>query len=412
MLLKDRLGYLIWLFSYFTLAISIGVYSGYWVGVTGVVVSSLIGLYFFKPKWEKLDRDDYLLFFAFLLFSLSLFFASCLDDFQIKELDRAAMFIFALPFLLVFLNVSNHKEWLWYGVITGAFLAFIMALYERLVLGIYRVHGAENAILFGNVGLMLGFLSLAGAMYFYTQKRYVELILSLSGGLLGIGVSILSGTRGGWVCLPLIGLFFFWQCCDLLGRKRRFLVFSFAFLCIGLAVSLPETGIQKRIYAAVSNINSYVTDTNKDTSVGLRFEMWRSAIYMFEQSPILGVGKSQVMPIKSELASTGMISRHAVPFDHVHNEYLEALSVRGIIGLLFLLSIYLIPLSLFLKKIKQHRDNWNIRSYAIAGSLIPMCYMDFGLTQAMFSFNVGVIMYAFPVVYFWGAVRLSEKEAT
>jgi O-antigen ligase len=72
--------------------------------------------------------------------------------------------------------------------------------------------------------------------------------------------------------------------------------------------------------------------------------------------------------------------------------------------------MYLIPMKLFLKKLREHRDNWRIRSYAMAGALVPMCYMDFALTQTMFVHNIGVMMFAFPIVYFWAAVHWAERD--
>jgi O-antigen ligase len=308
------------------------------------------------------------------------------------------------------LRAKGPKEWLWYGIVVGSVLAFALALYERLVLGIERANGGEHPIMFGDTGMMLGLLSLVAAVYFYSQKRSLLLCFAVIGGLCGMGASVLSGSRGGWVAVPLIGFFLLWECRDLLGRKLLAGVVSVAAICIFVAIAVPQTGIQKRAGEAISNIQQYSDGSRTNTSVGARFDMWKAAIYMFEQAPIFGVGESQVRPIKTQLAAQGMIHEKAIPYDHAHNEYLQALSTRGIVGLVILLAMYLVPMRLFLKKLRVHRDNWRIRSYAMAGALIPMCYMDFALTQTMFVHNIGVMMFAFPIVYFWAAVRWAERD--
>jgi O-antigen ligase len=365
---------------------------------------------FLKPVTHPVDRADKLLIWTFFAFGASLIAASLYDHWQVKGLDKPSRFLLVIPVLFLLLRAKGPKEWLWYGIVIGAILAFSLALYERAILGIPRANGSEHPIMFGDTGMMLGLLSLAAAIYFFSQKRFTWLIYALFGGLAGMGASVLSGSRGGWVAVPLIGLFLLWECRDLLGKKRLMAVFSVAIFCIVTAVLVPQTGIQKRVGEAVSNIMQYSDGSKTATSVGLRFDMWKSAIYMFQQAPVFGVGESQVRPIKQQLVSEGVINVRAVPYDHAHNEYLQALSTRGIVGLLLLMAMYLVPLKLFLRKLRQHKDNWRVRSYAIGGALVPMCYMDFALTQTMFMHNIGVMMFAFPIAYFWAALRWAERD--
>jgi O-antigen ligase len=235
-------------------------------------------------------------------------------------------------------------------------------------------------------------------------------VLALIGGICGIGGSVLSGSRGGWVAAFLLTFFLLWVCRDLLGRKLLSKVILVVFLMMTIVVVLPQTGVQARIGQAVSNITHYADNTKKETSVGLRFDMWKAAFYMFQQNPIFGVGESQVKKIKQNLADTGSFSQRIVPFHHAHNEFLDAASKRGIIGLFFMLVLYLVPLKLFMKKVRQNEHDWRVKPYAIAGALVPMSYIDFGLTNVMFTQKIGVIMYALSIVLFWVAVKNAENE--
>jgi O-antigen ligase len=408
-MLRELFFALAWLFAALTFAISIGVPNGYGIATSLLFLSSA-SLVYLKPRWSELEEDDKRLIYAFLAFALSMFAFIYIDDFRVRDLDRPSRFILVIPVMLLLLQSKNHKVWLWYGVVIGAVLAFALAWYEREVLGYGRAKGGEHPIMFGDTGMMLGMLSFVASAFFLSHKRYVWLTLSLLGGLCGIGASVLSASRGGWVALPLIGFFLFWQCRFLLSKKTWIVTAIISVSLLVAVVLIPQTGVKQRINETIDNVIQYDDGINKETSVGLRFEMWKAAFYMFEDSPVLGMGKHSSVVEKKRLLDEGLIDPAALKYGHAHNEFINALGYRGVVGLAFLLVVYLVPLRLFLKKMYQYRDNWNIKSYAMAGALVPMCYMDFGLSQVMFSHNIGVMMYAFPIVYFWAAVRWAERE--
>lgn len=412
--MSNALSTLIWLFSGLMFALCISFPDGYRIGAGGLFLLSL-SLFFLKNKWSMLNNDDRLLFWVFFVFVISIYVAALSDWIRFGSvvkmtLDRFSLFILVLPVMVLLLNVSDRKEWLWYGVVIGAISGFSLALYERLVLGLGRASGSENAILFGNMSMLLGFLSLTAAAYYFSQKRFFLLLFALIGGVCGIGGSILSGSRGGWVAALLVTFFLLWVFRNLLGRKLLSKVILSGFLMISIVVVVPQTGVQARIGQAVSDITHYADNTGKESSVGLRLDMWKTAVYMFQQNPIFGVGESQVKKIKQNLADTGSVSQKIVPFHHTHNEFLDAASKRGIIGVIFILVLYLVPLKLFMKKMHQNEGNWRVKSYAVAGALVPMSYIDFGFTNVMFTQKIGVIMYAFSIVCFWVAVKNAENE--
>lgn len=402
-------GRLVWFFLSLTFAISLSYPSGYNIGASLIFIST-VSILFFKNNQERLSFQDKKIIFVFLAYAIYAFFSVYLDGWHIRELDRPSRFLLVIPVLILLIKVQGNVKWLWYGVIIGAISACALAIYEKIFLGVSRASGSENAIMFGNTAMLMGMMCFASCFYFLKRQNSLWLVLSLLGGVAGIIASILSGTRGGWVALPLICFFILWNSRDLIGKKNIIVVALVALGLLVAAISIPETGVQNRISSAVSNVSHYVSGENKNTSVGLRFEMWKAAIEMFKDSPFFGVGEYASHDFKKELVEQGLIIPEAVKFSHAHNEYFNALGLMGIFGFISLMALYLIPLKLFLHKMEMYKNNWNIRSYAMAGALIPMCYMDFALTQSMFSHNIGVIMYAFPIVYCWAAVRWAERE--
>ncbi|WP_111638658.1 O-antigen ligase family protein [Marinomonas shanghaiensis] len=408
-MLNTTFSILVWFLAALTFALSIAAPNGYSVGTTIIFLLSF-GLFFLKPRWLELHKEDKMLFYVFALYACAMFGFVYLDGWHTRELDRPSRFILALPVLLLLLRSAGRENLLWFGTVIGAIAAFVLAIYERKVLGLSRANGSEHPIMFGNIGMMLGLISFASATYFLSNKRYVWLMLAILGGLCGIGASVLSASRGGWVALPLIGFFLLWQSRFLLGKKLVWGVCIVSILLVFIAVLIPQTGIKDRVGQAVHDVVEYDQGVDKDSSVGLRFEMWKAALSMFAESPLVGVGEYGSVAVKEKLIAEGAVSAKVLTHSHAHNEFINALGLTGIIGFIFLLAVYLIPLQLFLKKMRQYPDNWNIRAYAIAGALVPMCYMDFGLSQVMFSHNIGVMMYAFPIVYFWAAVRWAERK--
>lgn len=408
-MLNMRFSALVWLLAALTFGLSIVAPNGYNIGTTLLVLVSF-SLFFWRPKWRDLTTEDKSLFWTFAIYAVGMFVFVYLDGWHTRELDRPSRFLFVLPVLILLLKSVGKPQWLWFGVVLGAIAAFVLALYERKVLGLGRAEGSEHPIMFGNTGMMLGLMSFVAAMYFMAKKQYFWLVLAIVGGILGVGVSLLSGSRGGWVALPLIGLFLLWQSRSLLGVKCVLAVCIASAVLLTAAVSIPQIGVQGRIMEAVSDVSQYNAGTNKNTSVGLRFEMWKSSWVMFQSSPLVGVGEYGSVAIKETLIAQDSILPEVLYFTHAHNEFINALGLTGIIGFALLLAVYLVPLRLFLRKMREYPDNWNVRAYAMAGALVPMCYMDFGLSQVMLSHNIGVIMYAFPIVYFWAAVRWAERE--
>lgn len=399
----------VWFSAALTFALSLGISSGYGIGTVLIFLSSS-ALCVLKPKLSEFTKEDRVLFSIFALYAIAMFVFAYLDGWHVRELDRPSRFILALPVMLLLLKLVGRVQWLWFGVVLGAILAFTLAVYERSVLGFGRAQGSQHPIMFGNIGMMLGLISFVSSMYFLAKKRYLWLALGIVGGLCGIGASVLSASRGGWVALPLIGFFLLWQSRFLLGKKTLVGALATSVFLIVVAVAAPQTGIKDRIDEAVSDVVKYDTGVDKKTSVGLRFEMWKAALIMFKSSPFIGVGEYGSVSVKAKIVEEGTVSKEVLGYSHAHNEYINALGLNGIVGFIFLMGIYLIPLKLFLKKIRQYPENWNVKSYAMAGALVPMSYMDFGLSQVMFSHNIGVMMYAFPIVYFWAAVRWAERE--
>ena len=190
-------------------------------------------------------------------------------------------------------------------------------------------------------------------------------IIKLFGIFIGAYLIFRSGTRGAWICLPFI--FLFWLAINLKKNSKGTLQILFILLSIFFISYFLVHNLQGRIASGFSEAYSWFYTDNKDTSLGIRLSMWKIVFELFSRHPFLGFGntgyqslltteyfKNNYSPIVIE-----MISKNGP-----HNEYLANLLRSGIIGITSSLLIFLAPLYVFMMK-KSIKTN-NVPSLGIA----------------------------------------------
>ena len=327
---------------------------------------------------------------------------------DIKTYDRPSRFLFALPALLFVLAYPPKLSWLWSGLVVGSILTGSWALWQKLVLEEYRATGYTNTIQFGNISMLFGLLCLAGLGWAAVQphaRRWLAFLLV--GALFGVLGSLLSGTRGGWIGLPFIFLVLYRAYGNLFSAKLRLCLVTIILALAIVVYAVPQTGIQSRVNEGITDVKMYISGQEKATSLGARFEMWQGALTLIAEKPLTGWGWDGYAIGMQALVDKGEVIQFAAD-NHAHNEYLDNFARRGILGFLTLLALYLIPLRLFARRLKS--DNLELRALATAGAILPVAFMDFGLSQVFFGHNSGVMVYPFWLAVLWGTLRAYESE--
>lgn len=399
---------LTWFVASLTISLSLFVPNGYSIGAILILIFSFSAP-FIKTNW-KLEASDLIFISSLLLYSLGMFFLVYTHEISVRGFDKPSRFLIViLPFLFL-LRIKPQNKILLYSCVFGGLGAFIVAFYDKAYLGLERAGGDHNPIMFGGIAVLLSALCLNYALHCYKKSQLNLFYFAIAGFLGGMSASFLSGSKGGWLVLPIAISFLFWSYRTVL--KKSFYRYSAILLVtiVSVVTFIPSIGVMDRVKTLIIDVELLLNGSDKETSVSHRTELWKASLYMFEHSPLIGVGKSGQEPFKNNLVEKNISHKSILMFTHAHNEYLNELGIRGVLGLILLLNIYLIPLSLFLMKIKKYPSNWNIKVFAISGALVPICYMVLALTQAMFTHNISVMMYAFPIVFFWAATRWAERE--
>lgn len=386
-------------------ALALSVNSGYTIGPWLLLLAS-VTLIWRRPVLNLTAEDKWLMA---VIAGYSLLFVGQLlwEGNSSRTFDRPSRFLFAVPVLLFIYAYPPKLTWLWSGIITGSILTGCLASWQKFAQGMERAEGHTAVIQFGNISMLFGLFCLAGfgwAMVQPNAKRWIGLLLL--GALLGALGSLLSGSRGGWVGLPFIFLVLYRAYGSLLSVKFRTAIIVLLLALVMLVYLVPQTGVQARVMQGFDDVELYINGENKWTSLGARFDMWHGAVMLIADKPLTGWGWNGYAQGMQALVDKGEVIQYAAD-NHAHNEYLDNFARRGILGLLSLLALYLVPLRLFARRLTT--PNLELRALATAGAILPVAFMDFGLSQVFFGHNSGVMVYAFWLAVLWGTLRAYER---
>ncbi|MDD4885349.1 MAG: O-antigen ligase family protein [Thiomonas sp.] len=291
----------------------------------------------------------------------------------------------------------------WPGLILGAFAACGLALWFPHNWGggdgLDRIGSSfVNPIHFGDIALTMGVLPVFGLGWRSTSRPSVGIWYFLFAALsllAGIYASILSGSRGGWVAMPVFALLAY---CIHRTRLPTWQAFTGAFALLLLAILtyalMPE--IHHRINMVANNLHSF-DQGNENTSIGVRFQLWKAALLIFAEHPIFGVGMGGFKALMEPMQQAGQLTPFAADFgrQEVHSELLSRLSQLGIVGLAAIMVVYLVPSWLFLQRLRASHPA--SRASARMGLALVCGFFVYGLTVETFDLTMTAAFYALTV---------------
>ena len=389
-------------------AVSLAIPSGYSIGAV-ILLFAGMGLILTR-RVPVLSKQDGWVIATLVAYALVSMLEAWWDGQGSRGFDKPSRFILAIPALLWVLRYPPKLVYVWGGIALGAISAGTWGGWQKLVEGVGRAQGHTHVIQFGNLSMLLGVLCMAGLGWAVLQRhRGVWVALLLAGAAGGVMGSLFSGSRGGWVGFPIVLLVLYRAYGTQLSTSWKVAAMS-AVLIGGLTVyAVPQMGVQARVHQAFNDVALYVSGENRSTSVGSRFEMWRGAAQLIQEKPLMGWGSNGYADAMADLGEAGVISAEAARYGHAHNEFIDAFAKRGLLGLAVLLALYLVPMRLFARHLQA--SHLTTRAVATAGVLLPVTFMDFGLTQVFMEHNSGVMMYAFMLAVLWGIYSQRIKES-
>ena len=387
------------LLVFLALLSAVTINSGFATAALPLVLLGLFCVPFLRIA-KPLDRNEKLLFFILGFYALvnlgSFVFTG--DGLRTRELALTWYYLLAMPAYLLLRRVNFERGWFWWGLAAGAIGACIVGAYDFFVLNHHRVEGGtNNPILYGDLSLALGCMSLAGYGYFRRQHRWLVLIPLLA-CLGGLTASVWSGTRGAWIALPALAVLFAFSAKRFSRRLKSgiLLIGVAAFAALALT---PGNPVHSRMQSTTNEAQLYFSGNGQVTSTNARFHMWDAAWSLFMQEPLTGVGISRYQQSVKDRIAAGETPASLGQFQHAHNQYLTHMAELGLVGLFALLLLYLVPLNFFWRLWRSGTNRQ--QSLALAGLILVVGYMHFALTEAIMGRNLPTLFYIFVLIFIW-----------
>ena len=397
------------IFCFFTLLLVFP--KGYDYGSTALLVASVLFVFYsiykkFKIK-EIIKQNNPIFFVVSLYFLIALFFIILHGD-KFKLIDNPLRAFLFLSVIIFVIYTKIKFDVLLYSIPVGSFVAGLVALYQYYVLHLPSAFWEQMKIQSGDIAMSLGAFSFIIALYLFDIKKTRFALVTAIAGLFGVLASVLSFARGGWVGVPLIFVFVLYMYRNMISKKLLSVV-VLSILVGGISLSTNEQFVG-RILDVKNNLSHY-SQNSKDGSIGARLDMWKMGVDAFIEHPISGWSLKALDEYKKSLADKGIVSREFTVYSHLHNQFIDELAKKGILGGVAILGIFLVPLCSFYRKQKISPNNKKIKLLTTLGIVHVLSTMSYCLTQAFLTHNSGNIFYFFSLVLFWSFMQKSISDS-
>ena len=384
------------------LAATVSTRGGYSYGIAMLWLAGL-GLFFTQPR-PKLSARDFLVLSVYMGYFFTHYAVNLYHHDILREYDLPLRFLLAVPVIWLFKKCPIYSPAFWGGLAVAAISGFFVILWQLILI---RSTGssAPPFIHLGNISMIIGLMCFAGWRWAISRDRHQFLWLGLIilGGVSGMAASVLTGTRGAWLAVPIVlviylldlAYFFRWS-------AIKVACYSITALLLIAITAYQNPIIKSRYDLAVNETQLFFNPTPEsrhkaeDTSVGQRWLMWSNALHMIQIKPWLGWGKRGYLDYKNARILNGEVLPQIAKYTDAHNDYLDALAKRGLFGLLSLLALFLLPFVMFTKVLVS--GYFEQRSFALSGIVMIIGYAISGLTCTFMTINMNVMFYSITTV--------------
>lgn len=356
----------------------------------GPVVLALMGVFAIRQRPDLLAQGQRLIFILLLFAAGQAGLAEWHGE-GWKRVESYLHFLLVIPVAWAVVRARVTALSWFVGVALGGVAAAGWAVWQRAVLGVERATGFTYVIQHGDIGMLMGVTSMTGWLYLQSKPRHKGLSnLMLLGAMGGLLTSLLSGTRGGWVGLPVV-FWLLWRAIapELSVQLKRRLMLLLLIIPVALA-GFPQTGVQARVGQAVDELVRLQHGDSSGESVVPRLYMWQLGLRLIDQRPLLGWGQEAFDTERDRQIAAGE-TKLTLPTNHLHNELIDTGVKHGLLGMTLLVLLYGAVLWVFRSGLRAPEPA--LRALATSGFLLAVLYIDFGLSQTMFYRNSGRMVF-------------------
>lgn len=326
-------------------------------GLLGILAAiclflSLIAL-IIKPEFPSSffkERHSFLIILCFSATTLSLLLTQATrGDFAVNSYDGPIRLLLALPILIaIYKHRINFSKLLSFVIPLALLSILIFAILGNKPYGNRLTNYYLDPIFWGNFSIILGFVSLASIQ---SRDYFLLKVYKLSGLVLGISMSVLSQSRAGWIAAIIMSLAWL----SLNYQKltlRTITIYGFLICLIPLNLYLFLETFQHRVDLATMEFSQWLSNSDSISSTSVRLNMMAMAIELASYAPYLGHGNLKDFSSFIDINSLSLIDKDAlnqISCCGPHNEIIANTLRSGVFGFFACISLYLIPLFIYLK---------------------------------------------------------------
>ena len=242
-----------------------------------------------------------------------------------------------------------------------------------------------DPLTFGHLNLTLGLMCFVAALFDVAHKKVtLHTVFNLGAFAVGVLLSVKSGSRTGWLAVPLVLCLVFYQIYKPAPGKLVLMILSI-FAALFLFVRL-NADLAARFSLLVNELISYPWHGGlaPDTSVGMRMTFYRLGYYYFSQSPLFGWGNRGYADIKDAAEVLAFSSQYTRDFamNSLFHSDLTTQAVRyGVFGLASVLIVFLVPLTFFVRALRAGDD---LKKVACLGLTFTLCQLGSSLSTEVY----------------------------
>jgi len=257
-----------------------------------------------------------------------------------------------------------------------------------------------DPLIFGQVALALGVMSLLLLGSSKKRSWYITLF-QLIGGVVGVYLSLRSGSRTGWLAIPFIVILSIVHYSPFSRWKTIFLAILITSLAT-IAFYLSSNTAKDRVAAGYSDLKQYQWNAiNPETSLGERISWMRIGWHYFSMRPISGWGdEGMEKNINDDAISVfaSKVTREGLLVAGFHNDYIVNAVRYGIGGLAAIIAIFLIPFLFFVHCLRYK----SVQAYAIVSIAYVLIQSVSSLSYHVLDFKFMASFYALMIALLMG----------
>lgn len=377
---------------------------------------ALMGIIWLEPglvrrRWE-LDAHERLLTFAVLAFVgvwLLSWLVHGLGPVGREDVGRILRLLLIIPAYLFLGRVDGLDRGWWAGLAAGAAIAGGYAIAFVLIgqPGAWadRVGGPTNPIYFGGIALAFSLMLL---------PRVADPDIGLPGRLaaagavvLGLTASALSGSRGAWVALiPLLALYLL-----TLGTRQRpvwrfgvpLAIVAFA----GVLAFMPGVPLGQRMIDGLGSFAAAGAEIARQDTIGIRWALWQLSFEQLRDAWLFGLGPDGFRAALEQAVTTGRLPDWFLEYHHPHNQFVSALLIAGVPGLISLVLLFAIPLRRFAMLWQTGLERTRLVGWSGLAAVSVLAVM--GLSESIFQRNSGIVWFALLLAAGYALVRVRHR---